>query len=60
MTTSVLTSPLARMGVGLAIGLAASLLGASSLEPPSDAIPIDNDDLAGIVRSPRGPRLACG
>jgi hypothetical protein len=53
MTTTVLTP--AKVGVGVAIFLAASLVATSALQVTGDMIPIDNDDLGGVVSGPRGP-----
>ena len=44
------------LGLGLAVGVAFSLVGAGSARPfAADAIPIDDDDIAGVVTSASGP-----
>ncbi|HEU0092120.1 MAG TPA: carboxypeptidase-like regulatory domain-containing protein, partial [Vicinamibacteria bacterium] len=44
------------LGLGLAVGVALSLVGAGSARPfAADAIPIDDDDIAGVVTSASGP-----
>jgi hypothetical protein len=44
------------LGLGLAAGVALSLVGAASARPlAADAIPIDDDDIAGVVTSASGP-----
>ncbi|HEU0106272.1 MAG TPA: carboxypeptidase-like regulatory domain-containing protein, partial [Vicinamibacteria bacterium] len=44
------------LGLGLAVGLALSLVGARSARPfAADAIPIDDDDIAGVVTGAAGP-----
>ena len=42
-------------GVGLAAVLAASLTTARAVQAPRAAVPIDNDDLGGVVTGARGP-----
>ena len=44
-----------RLGVGLAVVLAASLSGLSARQPTVDAVRIDDDDLGGVVTSTQGP-----
>jgi hypothetical protein len=53
MTTSLTTSA-ASIGTGLAVCLAASLLGAAHVQPPRATIAIDPDDIGGVVTSDRG------
>ena len=55
MTTSLLTSAAAPIGTGLAVCLAASLLGAAHGQSPRATIAIDPDDIGGVVTSDRGP-----
>jgi hypothetical protein len=54
MTTSLLTSAAAPIGTGLAVCLAASLLGAAHVQSPRETIAIDPDDIGGVVTSDRG------
>ena len=54
MTTSLLTSAAAPIGTGLAVCLAASLLGAARVQPPRATVAIDPDDIGGVVTSDRG------
>src|SRR5687767_135992 len=42
-------------GVSLSIIVVASLAGTSAVQPPGEAIRIDNDDIGGIVNGTRGP-----
>src|SRR6266508_5034237 len=42
-------------GLGLAICLVASLGGFSAPQPAGEAIPIDSDDVGGVVSGPHGP-----
>ncbi len=55
MTTSLLTSAAAPIGTGLAVCLAASLLGAAHGQSPRATIAIDPDDIGGVVTGDRGP-----
>ena len=55
MKTSLLTWSAAPVGTGLAVCLAASLLGAAHVPSPRAAIAIDADDIGGVVTSDRGP-----
>src|SRR5713101_4045109 len=41
--------------LGLAICVVASLMGTGARQTTGDAIPIDADDLGGVVSGPRGP-----
>ena len=54
MTTSLATSAAASIGTGLAVCLAASLLGAAHVQSPRATIAIDQDDIGGVVTSDRG------
>jgi hypothetical protein len=53
MTTRMRTR--ARVGLSLAIGVVASLVGAGAGPSPTAAIPIDADDIGGTVTGARGP-----
>ena len=56
MTTSLLTSAAAAsIGTGLAVCLAAALLGAAHGQSPRATIAIDPDDIGGVVTGDRGP-----
>jgi len=46
---------LGMVGVGLSVFLIASLVGISAFQLTGEAVPIDNDDLGGVVNGPRGP-----
>ena len=54
MTRSLSTSAAGPIGTGLAVCLAASLLGAAHVQPPRATIAIDPDDIGGVVTSDRG------
>src|SRR5688500_20129087 len=54
MTTSMLTSATMRVGTGLAISLAASLIGVAHVQPSRATIAIDTDDIGGVVTSDQG------
>ena len=53
MTTG--TTTVTSVRLGLAIGLLSSLAGAGAGQLTGEAIPIDGDDLAGVVTGPGGP-----
>jgi hypothetical protein len=53
MTTPI--PPLAKVRLALAAGLATSLFGLGAAPPAKEAIPIDDDDLGGVVTGPQGP-----
>ena len=55
MTTSMWTSATFRIGTGLAVCMSAALLGGAHVQPSRPAIPIDPDDIGGVVTSARGP-----
>ena len=42
-------------GVSLSLMLVTSLVGMSAVQPPGEAVQIDNDDIGGVVNGPRGP-----
>jgi hypothetical protein len=54
MTRSLLTSAAGPIGTGLAVCLAASLLGAARVQSPRATVAIDPDDIGGVVTSDRG------
>ncbi len=54
MTTSLSTSAAASIGTGVAVCLAASLLGAAHVQTPRATVAIDPDDIGGVVTSDRG------
>jgi hypothetical protein len=43
------------MGVGVALFLAASMVGTYAVQVPVDAVRVDNDDIGGVVTGARGP-----
>jgi hypothetical protein len=54
MNTSMWTSTTFRIGTGLAVCMSAALVGGARVQPPRPAIPIDPDDIGGVVTSARG------
>jgi hypothetical protein len=46
---------LAIAGIGLTVFVVASLVGISAFQVTGQAVPIDNDDLGGVVSGARGP-----
>ena len=54
MTTSLSTSAAASIGTGVAVCLAASLLGAAHVQTPRATVAIDPDDIGGVVTSDHG------